>query len=77
MVVRQSLGWTLAGVGLGLVAALGAGKYVAPLLFETAPADYAVFGTAAATLIVVAVTASLAPAIRASRVDPNVTLRAE
>ena len=77
MIVRQSLGWTLAGVVLGLIAALGAGKYIAPLLFETAPLDYAVFGAAGATLIVVAVTASLAPAIRASRVDPNVTLRAE
>ena len=77
MIVRQSLGWTVVGVALGLIAAMGAGKYIAPLLFETAPADYAVFSAAAVTLIVVAVTASLAPAIRASRVDPNVTLRAE
>ena len=60
-----------------MIAAVGAGKYIAPLLFETAPTDYAVFASAAATLIVVAMAASLAPALRASRLDPNVTLRAE
>ena len=77
MIVRQSLGWTAVGVVLGLIAAVAAGKFVAPLLFETAPTDLAVFGSAAALLIAVATAASLAPAIRASRVDPNVTLRAE
>lgn len=77
MIVRQSLGWTISGIVLGLIVALGAGTFVAPLLFETSPNDVSVFGAAAAVLIAVALTASLAPALRASRLDPNITLRAE
>jgi ABC-type antimicrobial peptide transport system permease subunit len=77
MIVRQSLGWAALGVVIGLIAAAAAGKFVAPLLFETSPNDVAVFAGAALLLVVVAVAASLGPAVRASRLDPNVTLRAE
>ena len=77
MIVRQSLGWTILGLVIGLVAALGAGKFIAPLLFETSPNDITVFAAASALLLAVAIAASLAPAIRASRVDPNITLRTE
>ena len=77
MVVRQSLGWIGAGLGIGIVTALGAGRFVQPLLFETSPYDAAVFIGTAAVLLFVAMAASLVPAIRASRVDPNITLRAE
>lgn len=47
------------------------------MLFETSPYDAGVYAATAALLLAVAVVASLAPAIRASRVDPIVTLRAE
>ena len=77
LVVQQSLGWASIGLFAGLAAAAAAGKFIRPVLFETSPYDPAVFGGAAGLLIVVTVAASLVPAFRASRLDPNVTLRAE
>jgi ABC-type antimicrobial peptide transport system permease subunit len=77
LVLRQSLGWVLMGLVAGICIALAAGKFVRPLLFQTSPYDPVVFSGSAAVLLLVAVAASLVPAIRASRVDPNVTLRAE
>ena len=77
MIVRQSVGWAAVGVVIGLIAAAAAGKFMAPLLFETSPNDVTVFSSAAVLLVVVAVAASLGPALRASRLDPNVTLRTE
>jgi len=72
-------GLRLAGIGVvvGGAVALWASKWVKPLLFNVSPRDPLVFGLVAATLIGVAVAASWLPARRASRVDPNVALRAE
>ena len=50
---------------------------LAPLLFNQSPRDPVVFGTVTATLLLVAVVASLIPAIRGARVDPNAALRAD
>ena len=77
LVVGEGVRVTAAGIALGLAAALVAGRYVAPLLFDTSPRDPAVLAGVAVTLLAVAVAASLAPAWRATRVDPNVALRAE
>jgi ABC-type antimicrobial peptide transport system permease subunit len=76
-VVTDGLKVVGVGVALGLVVALWAGKFVAPLLFSVSPRDPSVFALVALTLIAVAVAASWMPARRASRVDPNVVLRSE
>jgi ABC-type lipoprotein release transport system permease subunit len=47
------------------------------MLFETAPFDPVVFVLVSLGLIVVAVAASLAPAWRASRIEPVQALRTE
>jgi predicted permease len=77
LVVRD--GVRVAGLGLALGAgiALAAGRFVAPLLYETSPRDPVVLGTTAVVLLVVAVLASLIPARRAAHVDPSVALRGE
>jgi putative ABC transport system permease protein len=67
---------TLGGV-VGLAAAFIAGGRVAPLLFQTSPHDPSAFALAAVVLGAVTVAATLVPAVRASRVDPNSSLRAE
>ena len=77
LIVGQSLGWIAAGLAIGLTGAAAAARFVKPLLFETSPYDPAVFAGTACVLMVVAGAASLVPAIRASRVDPNIALRAE
>ena len=77
MVVADGLKVVGVGVAAGLLIALWAGKFVAPLLFSVSPKDPSVFGLVATTLIGVAIAASWVPARRASRVDPNVVLRSE
>ena len=77
LVVREGLGVIALGVVLGGGAALLAGRWVKPMLFEISPNDPGVFAVVAVTLVVVAIGASWLPASRASRVDPNVALRSD
>ncbi len=65
------------GVGVGLLASLGASKLLASLLFGVAPRDVAVLSATAAALVLAAVAANLWPARRAARVDPVGLLRSE
>ncbi len=76
-VLRQGL--TLAGIGVlaGLAGAFGLTRLVASLLFGVQPTDPATIAIVVATITVVAAAASVLPAWRASRVDPNVVLREE
>ena len=77
LIVREGLRVVLPGVLLGSLIALAAGKWVAPLLFEVSPKDPPVLIAVVVTLTVTAIVASLAPALRAARVDPNEALRAD
>lgn len=77
LVLRDSLGMTLLGITIGAALALISGRFLQALLFEASPRDPAVFVTVAASLILVAVIASVLPAWRANRVDPMEALRAE
>jgi ABC-type antimicrobial peptide transport system permease subunit len=76
-VVRESLQNTIAGVALGGIMSIAAGRFVQSLLVDTSAADPWTLGTVAATLIGVAILAGLGPALRAARVDPIEALRAE
>ena len=75
------LGQSLAPVGLGLagglVASVGAGRLVSSQLFGVSPVDPVTLGGVAAVLGAVAFVATIAPARRATRVDPVVALRDE
>jgi putative ABC transport system permease protein len=77
LVVTDGLRLAIAGVAIGGAVALWAGKFVKDLLFEESPRDPVVFGVVVTTLVLVAIAASWIPARRASKVDPNVALRAE
>jgi len=77
LVVAEGIRLAALGVGLGTLLALGAGHWVAPLLFEESPRDPLVFGSVAGALIVVAFVASAIPAGRAARLDPCQALRAD
>jgi ABC-type antimicrobial peptide transport system permease subunit len=65
------------GVALGLGLAFALARLLATLLFETTPTDPLTFTLVPAALWLVAVAATLLPALRASRVDPVVALRCE
>jgi ABC-type antimicrobial peptide transport system permease subunit len=77
LVVVEGLRLAVIGIGIGAGVALLAGRWVKPLLFDVSPKDPAVFAIVSVTLIAVAVAASWWPALRASRVDPNVALRSD
>lgn len=67
----------LFGLGLGLVMSVVATRILQSMLFGTKPLDPVVLSGVIATLLAVAVLACLAPAWRASRLDPMQALRAE
>jgi predicted permease len=77
LVVGSGLRVAIAGIVIGGSIALVAGRFIAPLLYHVSPKDPLIYVTAAVTLLAVAMLASLIPARRATRVDPNVALRAD
>jgi predicted permease len=77
MVVIEGLKPTLLGVALGLVSALALGRLMTALVFGVSPHDAATLSSVSVMLTMCAVTATLVPAYRATRVDPVVALRDE
>jgi predicted permease len=77
LIVGAGLRFAVAGIAIGLGIALATGKFVAPLLFGVSPRDPLILGGVSALLLGVAVAASAIPALRATRVDPNIALRTE
>ena len=77
LVVAKGMGLVLAGGLIGLIAALGMSRLVKSLLFSVSAYDPVSFLAVALVLIVVALLATLIPALAATRVDPNVALRCE
>jgi ABC-type lipoprotein release transport system permease subunit len=63
------------GLGIGLGGALALTRMLESLLFEISPTDPVTLAGVAVTLGATALLASVAPAWRASTVDPLVTLR--
>ena len=70
LVVGQGAWFAAAGIGLGVLAALIASRWIQPLLFRESARDVMVYGAVAVLIGVVSLIASAAPAARASRADP-------
>lgn len=77
LVVRQGLGLALAGLLLGVPAALGLTRLLGGLLYGVSPTDPLTFGAAALALLAAASLACWLPARRAVRLDPAESLRLE
>jgi len=73
--MREGLALSGAGLALGLVGALWAGRAVSGLLFGVTSADPWTFATASLLLTAVGAAACWAPARRSMSVDPMTTLR--
>jgi putative ABC transport system permease protein len=77
LVVGQAIALVVAGVAIGVGASLALGSVMRNLLFEVSARDPSTLVAIAAVLTAVGITASAVPAMRATRVDPLVALRAE
>ena len=77
MVLGSGLTLALTGVGLGIILALIAGRFMQTMLHGVGPADPLTFVSVAVTLSFVALLSSLVPAWRATRVNPVVALKTE
>jgi putative ABC transport system permease protein len=77
LVVRRGLGLTLAGLALGLIAALAFSRLLASLLYGVGARDAIVFVAAPVVIAAAALVANYMPARRAAAVDPVVALRSE
>jgi predicted permease len=65
------------GVALGAAAAYAGAGFLRSILYETSPTDAVTFAGVVALLFAVAALASVAPARRAARLDPVLTLKSE
>jgi ABC-type antimicrobial peptide transport system permease subunit len=77
MVLRRGIALAAAGVVIGGVLALAAGRSMRSLLAGISPVDTATFAAAAALCLLMAVAGCLLPALRAVRVDPIQVIRTE
>jgi len=77
MVLRQAMRPVLAGAVAGVALSAAAAQILSSILFGVSTLDPLAFALAVGFLLTVALSASLAPALRATRVDPMTTLRYE
>ena len=77
LVIVEGMSPALVGVAAGTIAALASAKVMRTLVFGVSASDPLTLAAVAATLALVALLASLAPAYRAVRLDPVHVLRAE
>ena len=76
-VLAGSAKLTVAGILIGLAAALATSRLMSSLLYGVRPRDAAVFTLCSLTALIVALLAAYIPARRATKVDPIVALRYE
>ena len=77
LVLREGIGLTAAGLGVGVLIALGIGQVVSSMLCQVSPFDPQVFALSALLLAAAALVACYLPARRATHVAPMRALRTE
>jgi putative ABC transport system permease protein len=77
LVVRQGLAPVATGLAIGMAAGVAISQAMRSVLYGVTPGDPITYATAAIVLTAVALLACVAPARRATRVDPLVAIRSE
>jgi len=77
LVMREGLGLALIGLVIGVFASVLVGRAIQAMLVDVGAVDLPSIAVTGVLLAVVALTASIVPAIRALRVNPIEALRVE
>jgi predicted permease len=77
MILGQGMAQLAIGLMIGLALAAAVSRLMQMVLFEVPPRDPVTFGAVLVVLTVTGLIACLVPALRATRVDPNLALRAD
>jgi len=77
LIMKNGLTLVLTGIAIGIAGALAVTRFLTTLLFGVTPTDSVTFVVVAIIFFVIAMLASLVPALRATRVDPLEALRYE
>ncbi len=77
MVLQHGMALTFAGMAAGVLGAAAVARLIEASLYQTPPRDPLTYITVCILLSAVALLASYAPALRATRVDPMAALRSE
>jgi ABC-type antimicrobial peptide transport system permease subunit len=77
MIVAEGAVIAVVGVAVGLLGAFALSRLVTTLLYDVSPTSVGIYAAAALITILVTTAATLAPARRATRVDPTVALRTD
>ena len=77
LVVFRATGLAAIGLGIGMAITLGGSRILSRFLFGVSAADPITVAATCLVILLVALTASLVPALRAARVNPATALRAE
>jgi predicted permease len=77
LIMRHGLALILCGIAIGVAGAFALTRFLTTLLFGVTPTDTLTFVVVPAFFFLIAVIASLIPAVRATKVDPLVALRYE
>jgi predicted permease len=75
LVLKRGMTLATSGVAVGLAISACLSRFIATLLYGVRPIDPLTFAGVSILLLLVALAASLAPAYRAARADPMITLR--
>jgi len=77
LVLRHAVILVMVGMGFGVLGSLGFSKLLESLLYQTSPTHLGTYAMIAGILAVVGLAAGSIPALRASKIDPGITLRQE
>jgi len=77
LVLGQAVVMAATGVGIGVVLALVSAKTISAMLYGVGPRDPIVLGGVSIFLVLIALIAALAPAVRAARIDPVQAIRVD
>jgi predicted permease len=75
LILKRGLVLCVSGLAIGLVASAALTRYLTTLLFHTPALDALTFAATTTLLLIVSTASCLVPAWRASRLNPNETLR--